>query len=395
MAPSRHFAPLMARTNIFGMATAERWIESRTECVVEAFVHRGDVELIERWGDEWRSLCADAVDDQPFYRPEWIAAHIRTFTPNAKVLLVTVVADGRLSLILPLLEERAWFCGIPVRKLRAPVNGHSCRFDAVCRRGTEGQQSIEEAWKCLKKLPGWDLIEFEGAPAEGSVSALANVAESNGFLTGQIAMSPNPFVPIPANPATLRELPLNKRLRTHLRSIRREVANRGALKLRRITTADQPALQRFYELESAGWKGVERTAIASSIRSLHFYEEIARSADKLGHLCLYELKLDDQLLASHLGLVYKGRYFSPKVAHNEDFRHWAPGHLLVEEILRDCAERGIREYDITGQNDLWKRKWTDQTRGQCVQYIFGKGFRGRLAQWLRFSVRPAVKRMVP
>jgi CelD/BcsL family acetyltransferase involved in cellulose biosynthesis len=381
------------------MATAERWIESRTECAVEAFVHRGGVELIERWADDWRSLCADAVDDQPFYRPEWIAAHIRAFAPNAKVLLVTVVADGRLSLILPLLEERAWFCGIPVRKLRAPVNGHSCRFDAVRRRGPTGELAVNAAWELLGKTPGWDVLEFEGVPADGTLSALASAAEADGFPTGQIPMSPNPYVSIPngsmaLNDVSINDLPINKKLRSQLRGVRRELMERGDLRLRRVCDAGREVLQRFYDLESAGWKGNSKTAIASSKQCLQFYNEVAQWAEEAGWLSIYLLESGDQLLAAHFGLTYQGRYFSPKVTYDERHGKHAPGHLIVEEILRDCAERGIREYDITGQNDPWKRKWTEQTRGQCVQYVFSKGFRGRLAHRLRFRARPAVKRMV-
>jgi CelD/BcsL family acetyltransferase involved in cellulose biosynthesis len=381
------------------MATAERWIDSPAGCAIEAFVHRGGVELLERWEDDWRSLCSDAVDDQPFYQPEWIGAHIRAFTPKAKLVLVTVVADGRLSLILPLLEERAWFCGIPVRRLRAPVNGHSCRFDALRRRGPMGESAVNAAWEILSKTPGWDVLEFEGIPTDGTISALARVADADGYLTGLIPMSPNPYVSIPSgstalNGVSIDDLPINKKLRSQLRGIRRDLASKGGLRLRQVSYADREALRRFYDLESAGWKGNSKTAIASSAQSLQFYNEIAEAAEKLGGLSIYMLESGDELLAAHFGLSYGGRYFSPKVAYDERYGKYAPGHLIVEEILRDCAERGIREYDITGQNEPWKRKWTDQTRGQCVQYIFNSRFRDRLAHWLRFRVRPVLKHMV-
>src|ERR1700761_6426836 len=79
--------------------------------------HCGGVEVIEQWGDAWRGLCDQAADDQPFYRPEWIAAHIRAFSPQARILLLTVTSEGKLLFVLPLLQERAFFSGIPLRKL--------------------------------------------------------------------------------------------------------------------------------------------------------------------------------------------------------------------------------------------------------------------------------------
>src|ERR1700685_1703074 len=105
---------------------------------MEAVAHCGGVEVVERWADEWRRLCVESPDDQPFYRPEWIAAHIRAFTPAAKVVLLTVSAAGKLLFVLPLLREWAMFNGMPLRRLRAPVSSHSCRFDAVRHASPEG-----------------------------------------------------------------------------------------------------------------------------------------------------------------------------------------------------------------------------------------------------------------
>lgn len=376
------------------MATAAHPVEeipSRASPIVS--IDRGGVEIVDRWADEWRRLCEEAVDDQPFYHPEWIAAHIRAFTPKAKVLLLTVMIDSKLSAVLPLLEERALFCGVPVRRLRAPVNGHSCRFDAVRSRGSDGDVSVQALWEALRRLR-WDMLEFEGIPSDGTLAALAEIAKRSGFRTGHIPISPNPYIPLPEQAAKLPELPPNKKLRSQLGSIRRKLANHGELKLRRICKADQTILKRFYELESAGWKGREKTAIAASCQCISFYDEIARSEEKVGRLSIYLLELNDQLVAAHFGLSHKGRYFSPKVAYDENSGEWAPGHLIVQEILRDCVERGIHEYDITGQNDLWKRKWTDRTRGQCTQYIFGATISGNWAHLARFHVRPWLKRLV-
>src|SRR5579871_5600171 len=81
-------------------------------------VLRGGLEVVDHLAEEWRSLCAHAVNDEPFYRPEWIRAHLRAFVPDAKVLIITARIDGRLCLVLPLLEERQMFSGFPVRKFR-------------------------------------------------------------------------------------------------------------------------------------------------------------------------------------------------------------------------------------------------------------------------------------
>jgi hypothetical protein len=68
--------------------------------------------------------------------------------------------------------------------------------------------------------------------------------------------------------------------------------------------------------------------------------------------------------------------------------------LIVSEILRDCAARGIHTYDITGPDDEWKMKWTDRVRRRSMYYVFRDNAAGSLAYALRFKVRPAIKRLL-
>jgi CelD/BcsL family acetyltransferase involved in cellulose biosynthesis len=361
---------------------------------MEVAAHRGGVEVIERWADDWRKLCLESADDQPFYRPEWIAAHIRAFTPQAKVVLLTVRSREKLLFVLPLLAEWAVFHGVPLRKLRAPVNGHSCRFDAVRHSSSEGDAAVIAAWNYLQKLSGWDLLEFHDVPGDGSVSALARAASQNGFQTVQVPNLTNPYVSIPGDSADLKTFPINARLRGKLRHIRRELDAQGGIEFRHVDRADRAALDRFYALESAGWKGREGSAIVSRPNTRQFYDEISKSAEQFGYLCMYSLEFNGGLLAAHFGLSYRGRYFSPKLAYNEKLPQYAPGHLIVSEILQDCASRGISEYDITGPNDEWKMKWTTQARPKFNYFIFRRGFHGALAHAVRFRVRPAVKKLL-
>jgi CelD/BcsL family acetyltransferase involved in cellulose biosynthesis len=104
------------------------------------------------------------------------------------------------------------------------------------------------------------------------------------------------------------------------------------------------------------------------------------------------LEFNGELIAAHFALTYRDRCYSPKVAFNEKYRQFAPGHLIISEMLRDCAARGIRGYDITGQDQNWKMKWTATTLGVNHHFIF-KGSLGRLAYKVHATF-PLAKRLV-
>jgi len=356
--------------------------------------YEGGLDVVDGLAEEWRDLCEQAVDDQPFYRPEWIRAHIRAFIRSPRVLLIAVRLEGRLHLVLPLVEEKGTVGGVPVQKLRAPVNAHGGRFDAVRSRGPDGEAAIHAAWQFLKKLDGWDLLQFRSTLEGSALSQLAAAAGADGFHTIQIPERPSPYVPVPAEPELMNRLPPNSKLRSQLRQARRRLGEQGPLSFCRVETADREALGRFYRLEASGWKGQEGSAILCSAATRCFYDEMADSAARFGYFSLYMLELKDQLIAAHYAFTHRGRCYSPKVAYHEDFKQFAPGHLIVEEILRDCAARGIHGFDITGPNDEWKMKWTSETRAVNHHLIF-RGTLGGLAHTLRYRIKPALARLLP
>ena len=352
----------------------------------------GGLEAIDRVANEWRELCSDAANDQPFYRPEWIRAYMRTFVPGARVHIIAARKDDRLSLVLPLIREDGTFCKVPVRKLRAPVNCHPGRYDAVRRTGTDGNSAIRATWEYLRNLEGWDLLQFRDTPEGSTVSTLAAEAAADGFRTIQLAERPNPYVPIPVDPKQLHHLPPNSKLRSQLRQIRRRMASQGPLHFYRIETADRDGLERFYQLEASGWKGRAGSAILRS-GTRQYYDEIAEWTARCGYFRLYMLEWNGELLASHFSLTHRNRCYSPMVAYNENFKQFAPGHLIVQEILQDCHARGVTGYDITGQDQAWKMKWTSETRAVNHFYIF-KGARGGMAHALATKLVPFVGRFI-
>jgi len=355
--------------------------------------YRGGADVVDSLADEWRQLCAEATDDQPFYRPEWIRAYLRTFVHGARVVLITAKLCGRLCMLLPLLEENGTFCKIPVRKLRVPVNFYAGRFDAVCSAGPDGEAAIVAAWKYVRELDGWDVLHLRDALRGSAISRLAAVAQADGLNTIQIADKPSPYVSLPSDPRLLQQLPVNVRLRRQLRQIRRQLAEQGStLKLHRVETADPNALSQFFRLEASGWKGQQQSAILhNGTRS--FFEEIAESSARFGYFVLYMLELNGQLIAAHYGFTLRDCYYSVIVAYDENFKQFSPGHLLVDEIVRDCAVRGIRRYDITGQDQEWKTRWTTEARPLSQHFVF-RGLRGNLAYTVASKLWPTIGRVL-
>jgi CelD/BcsL family acetyltransferase involved in cellulose biosynthesis len=364
---------------------------SHGELVVRA--SRGDVQLLEQHAAQWLALCKESASDAPFFHPEWVCAYVRAFEPQRTVLLATAHRAGRLQAVLPLIEKHTFFCGLPVRMLSGAANAHSCRFDLVRTARKEGDLAVQSIWTLLKNRPDWDLIELPYVPQGGAAEDLLRLARQDGFLTGKYESYCSPYIPLGSG-ARADLIAPDAHFRQNLRRRMRKARARWDVRLRRIAHPDRTDLERFYRLESSGWKGKSKTAIACSESTRQFYDEIASVGSQLGYFSLYLLEFGDTVVAGHFGLSYQGRYHSSKVAYAETYAAYGPGHLIVEAILSDILPQGFHEFDFLGPSMNWKAEWARQGRTHSFCYVFRPGLFGYALHTAQLKVRPTLRRVV-
>lgn len=344
-------------------------------------IDEGGVGVVERLAQEWRELCEEEASNDPCGRPEWVAAYVSAFEPQGTVLVIAARVDGRLRAILPLLRKRARLKSLPFRKLTTSTTLGVTRFDLVRSSGAEGDAATAALWDALKGMAGWDMLELGSAIVRSPLEHLAIKAREDGWLATCRATQSFPYIPIPAwDPnVTFPIEPDNKRKRRELRKVMRDLGPYpGRLKLLSVETADQEAIERFCGLESAGWKGKEKSAINSVPAIKRYYTELIKNAAQFGYLKMYELYLDNRYIAGHIGVEYHDKYLSPKVAYDEHYDHYSPGHLILLLILQNCARRGLVEYDSLGDVAEWKSKWTSNVRERRTWRILRPTLYGRL-----------------
>jgi CelD/BcsL family acetyltransferase involved in cellulose biosynthesis len=352
----------------------------------------GTVEVLDRLADEWRELCQEGACNQPFLRPEWISASIRAFGHDRRVLVVTVRESGRLRGVLPLWQEETKLLGRRVTKLSSPGSpDHSPRFDFIHGRGTDVAEVVKAAWDHLKKLPDWDVIECRNVPQGGAIELLLRDAHDDQFLTYEYQWAENPYIALPARQSRtdFYQFIRSRRFRHRLRLSRRRLLDKGEISLRRVEAADPQIIQQFYRLERSGWKGQKGTAIDCKPQTRQFYDSIAKDASRFGYLSLYFLEQNGAPIAAHFALTCGERYYPLKVAYDENYGKYGPGHLIIAAVLEDCVARGLKEFDCLGHQTEAKSKWTSQTRPHKFCYIFRNGIAGRVHYAERYLAQKA------
>lgn len=356
----------------------------------------GSIEIIDRLADEWRAMCWESPRSHPFFQPEWIRAFLSAFEPEGRLLLITARASGRLTGVLPLLEERRRVSGFPVTVLKAAAGVHSGRFDLAVAPHPPVEETVAAIWEHLSQERQWGLIVLRDVPEDGALQQLVACARRSGFLTGQFVSLASPYFPLSGFNGNWESwlTRLKGDFRRELRRRGRRLAAAGPVRLRRVDQADPELLERFYELEASGWKGAEGTAIARDGATRHFYDQVAAAASRLGYFSLYFLEVNGRAIAGHFGLAHGNRYFVPKLAYHEDYAAFSPGHLLVNEVARDCAERGLAEFDFLGPWMEWKGCWTASIRRHWSLYIYRDNLLGRALYGMTFGWKSFAKKIL-
>lgn len=353
----------------------------------------GGIDLLEGLVPAWEALWSRSRSREPFLRSGWMLAHLHAFEPDARLRLVAAWRGDRLVGLLPLVEESARWKGIPFRRLRSASGVHSCRFDLLLEEGVE-EEAAAAIWDHLAGLDGWHVIEVRDVPLGGDAERLLAHATAADHPTGTWESMRTPIVTLPRSggmETLLADRPA--KFRANLRRRRKRLGEQGALAFRRIDRADPATLDRFYELEASGWKGARGTAIAVEEGVRSFYDRAAAWAEGEGMLRLYALELSGRQVAMHWGLRDGSRYFLPKAAYDESFGAASPGQLLVEDVLRDCLDEGLEEFDFLGPSMTWKLDWTDEVRPHRWCFIHRPSSLGRALYVAKLRLGPWLARV--
>jgi CelD/BcsL family acetyltransferase involved in cellulose biosynthesis len=370
-------------------------IEESVAPQLTASLQVGGEELIHDIADRWRSLCEE-TGSAPFQRPEWIETYLRVFEQDNKLVLLTVYSAKELVAVLPLVRKRSWYAGVPVIKLAGAANVHSVRFEIVRKEGITGDAALSLIWQRLKSMSGWDVLELPVFPQHGACQEFMMLAGLDGFnaITFLAQDSPTLHMQRDGNGQLTWLAATTRHFRHELRRKRRLLEQEAGDRLRLVCRSEPhvETLRKFYEMEAAGWKGREGTAINCDQVTRSFYDSIAHEAASRGYFRLHSLEVDGRMTAGAFSVVTDDCFFPMKITYDESLGHGAPGLLLLNGIMQECAEHGIGELFFGGGKDSYKTSWTSETVPHFNGFVFNKNLRAQLAYRVRTKLLSSLGR---
>ena len=348
----------------------------------------------ERLRPEWEALRQQSEEQDPFLSCDWFNTWWRAFGGPRKLFLVTVRRHGQLCAVLPLMLERTWRHGIPLRRLAAIGNDHTPRFDLI--RAGDDEHLHRAIWNHLMAHQSkWDVLDFPRLSADSiTTDRFVRLAKEQHVQYSLWQGAPrSPWIEIkPSWEDYLSSCSAG--FRKALRRKMRRLAERGRVSLETVTGREEldQALADGLHLEAEGWKGSNRTAISSQPADTVFYTELAEIMAARGQLRLHFLTLDDVRIAFDYSVIANRCLYSLKAGHSSAHARFSPGTLMLGLILQRAHEDGLTGLDLLGDSDEFKMHWTDTARTHQWLHCYSDSLRGRLLYIIKCRLIPIMVR---
>jgi len=325
------------------------------------------IESVDAAAGEWDAL-ADRVGAGPFRRPGWLMAFLAAYPPDdlPRALTLRAARGGALRAVLPLVTGRG--------AARVPANAHTPAVGPVAD-GPESRARLAQALVGLR-VPAVGIAPLDGE--DPFAEDLRRAARARRAVLRERTVLRSPFADVPAEgPGAMVSRGMRKEIGRH----RRRLAEQGELRLdiARGPEDGHAALADMVRIEALGWKGAEGTAIAADEAAHRLYAEITDWAARTGRLRLAVLRLDGRPVAAELDLAEDGALYSLKMGFDPAFAKWGPGHLLVAMLLEALAPEGVRRYEMLGDDDAYKMRWTDRVHEMREFTVYAPSPRGLAA----------------
>jgi CelD/BcsL family acetyltransferase involved in cellulose biosynthesis len=336
---------------------------------------------VEPVAEEWEEL-AGRVDAAPFLRPGWVGAWWRAFG-SGRLEVVALRRAGRLAALIPLHARfgRCW----------SVSNWHTPQFGMLAEVGSARR---ELAAALFERRPVELSLAFVDA-AGPDLAVFRTAACDAGYRTLERTLQRSPYVTIEGTwDAHMRRLSRNRRSQVGRR--RRRLEDQGRLVLEVTGGGERldDLLEELFGVEASGWKGRNRSAIASRPETLRFYSEIAHWAACRDWLRIAVLRLDHRPLAVQYLLEVGDTQYAIKGGYDPAFERYSPGIVLLQALLERAFATGLRRFSLGGTDDPYKAVFATGHQDYQRFQAFSPSPAGRLDRLAFAHGRPVAKRLL-
>ncbi|MFH1776274.1 MAG: GNAT family N-acetyltransferase [Candidatus Omnitrophota bacterium] len=340
----------------------------------------------------WNDLLAQSDMDIPFMTFEWFSCWWKCYGDKNEMFIILVKQGGEIIAIAPLMKKMIKFRGLPVRAITLICNDHSNRVGfVIIKKGNEAVRHLLQY--IINSNAKFDMIFFDYIPEECLTDKfLLEALQEDNFKFKRKQSILSPYISIDRNWDDYL-MTRSRTFRKSMRHVRNIVGRYGRYEI--ILYVKDNVSEGMKDLMSVSektWKYKKNTAIASNSNDLNFYRLLAEAMSSKGYLNIWILKINGRPIAFEFSLRYKKNIYSLKTGFDEKYYRLSPSVLLDTFVIKNSFDNNANEYDLLGDKDRYKLRWTSLVRKHCYCYFFGNSGYGKILAFLEYKVITNIKK---
>jgi CelD/BcsL family acetyltransferase involved in cellulose biosynthesis len=313
--------------------------------------------------ERWRELACRALEPNPFFEPEFVLPAAARLDSSTAALIVVAEPDGDWVACLPVLPTARWK-RLPVAVLAAWRHLYCFLGTPLVAPGQPEEAMAQLVDQGLGSEFRPRMLVLDWLRADGPLAAaLGSVIDNRRGRTLRFEAFERAALERRDEPDYLQHT-LRPHHRRELRRLARRLAEEMGAPLEVRDVSHDPAMiDRFIELEAAGWKGRLGTAFGSQPGHAQLFREVSDSFRAAGRLQLLALMAGERPAALKCNLLAGDEVFGFKIAYDESLARFSPGFQLEERMVSVFHEQmSERRMDscAASDNDMINRLWPDR-----------------------------------
>ncbi len=357
------------------------------------FVRVNDLVELQNYAQAWNELSQLLPHKSPLMSHAWLSVFFEECLNPGEAWSVILGFEGELLVgVLPLVVAKKRKFGIKVQELSLPFDDQTMSVDMLIRPGYEKTACAAMLDSAFKEFPKAQCIVFRRIDTQSNTyqeikdmpSSVEDFCENGASISNT-----KPF-------AEFRQ-GLGKNFKSNLNrannKIKKAESSSFIVNDPDLTPSEQ--LDLVIEIEKSGWKGQEGTAIACSENTKRFYQKLVNNLHKEGWLYCHFLKVDGEVLAGNLGVLFANSLLLWKLGYSEAHSKISPGGILMERLLMSIdGNTSVTRIDLMTNED-WYNNWNMEWRPFFHVNVYRKSIIGsylKAMNLLKKIVKKIVKR---
>lgn len=343
---------------------------------------------------DWNELREnEPSEDMVFLAQEWFDCWWQAYSKNCRLFVVVARENNQIVGIAPFMISKVLFRGLPLRLLSFIDNGNSAHNNFIIN-STKRYEILKEIMDYLLEMkPKWDILELKRIPPESkNFNILREVLRSNAVLWTEKEGTHAPYLKFSSDWQCFFNN-LSRKNRKTIRNIENKIKRKGDYHVRQIIDFEEyeKIKSHLYSIAMDSWQERIGNSLNTPVDK-HFFNRLSKVASIYNWLLIWILYLNGEPIAFEYHLKYRERIHGLRSSFKKTYRKISPGAFLDYQIIKSLFENGgVKEYDMGGNADFYKRKWTNNFRRHITFHVFTKGLYSKLIYMYEHKFIPILR----